>query len=300
MAFIINYRIKTAQVTYILDDMASVIMHTIWRFFIGCVAIFLLFIMLITTIPYFAVDLPILFVLIALYIVVSYFCIPAVIRTWRRISPRTHLPVYAVSSDGWSSDPINIAILTRNKAELQKVMQRAGWTQADPSTLKNNLREAYAMIFRRPYTAAPFSKLYLFGRPHDIGFQIQPGSHPSPRHRHHIRLWKLSTDETYHSRHDTFWHATLKSLFHKKKEVWIGAATYDIALFAVRVQNLQITHKIDHETTKERDFVIASLRTVGAVRHQSTINTGEPLSFRGQTFGVTITVDGNIEVVELR
>ena len=128
---------------------------------------------------------------------------------------------------------------------------------------------------------------------------MQSGPHPSPRHRHHVRFWRLHHEEAEKIHYNGFWHRTFQSLSHSDKEIWIGAATHDIALIAIRMQSLQITHKIDADTEKERDFIIDSLRSVNMIHRQHRIQAGEPLSFRGQAFGTKITVDGAIEVIEI-
>jgi hypothetical protein len=205
------------------------------------------------------------------------------------------------SGDGWSSDPVNIAIVCKNQRQLERTMQKAGWFAADKVTPKNTLRFAYAMILRRPYPTAPFSKLYLFGRHQDLGFQIQTGTPPTPWHRHHIRFWQLPSDDlATPNQHVTFWQNIFKLFTVQKRQIWIGAATHDIGPFAFRVRNLQLTHKIDEHTNTERDFVISTLVAAGSVHHCETIPAGEPVKFRGQTFGVNIVTDGQLQVIELK
>lgn len=180
-------------------------------------------------------------------------------------------------------------------------MAKAGWHVADKATLRNSLHLGLAMLLNRPYPTAPFSKLYLFGRKQDIGFQIQTGPSPSPRHRHHIRFWQLeqSVQEKAHH-HTTFWQSVLQLFTVNKKQIWIGAATHDIGPFAFRVNSLQVTHKIDSETDRERDFVIESLQAAKSIRRREIITAGEPIAFRGQTFGVNIKTTGQLEVIELK
>lgn len=266
---------------------------------ITALVILLVFLVIVIGLPFLNAHAPIVLTIIGGYLIICYFCIPLITRTWRYLFPPTHLPQYVVSRDGWPSDPINIAIVAQDKEHLRTAMQRAGWTEADPITIKSVLREGVAILFRRHYPSAPFSPLYLFGRPHDIGFQMQTGPHPSPRHRHHVRFWHLQTAPSDHLQYNGFWHRTFHTLLRRDKQIWIGAATHDIAPIAFRMQSLQITHKIDADTEKERDFVIASLQHANVVRRQRRIKAGDPLSFRGQTFGVKITVDGAIEVIEV-
>jgi len=57
--------------------------------------------------------------------------------------------------------------------------------------LASSWRMIRAFVLNSPYPTAPFSTLYLFGRGQEIGFQKAIDN--SPRKRHHIRFWALST-----------------------------------------------------------------------------------------------------------
>lgn len=260
---------------------------------IGYLAVFDLY-------PYADSRLPVFAVLLLFYSLFAYVVIPTLVRLLRLFIKPDHLPVYATSGDGWSSDPVNIVVVCKSRAHLLKIMRKAGWHRADPLTLRNALRFGYAMLLGSSYPNAPFSSLYLFGRKQDIGFQIQTGLRPSPRHRHHIRFWQLAVDDSAANTHNTFWQSVLHLFTRKKQQIWVGTATHDIAPFAFRIQNLQLTHKIDPDTNRERDFVISTLSDKKLVKRVEIIRTGEPLSFRGQTFGVRILVDGLVKVVELK
>ena len=281
--------------------MAGSLLRLLWRAFVGCIAVVLAYGTVFLFYPYLDDHLPLLMNFIILYILTAYLGIPFLVRLWHLVLRPRHLPQYAVSTDGWSSDPVNIAIVCRSKNELQHTMKKAGWHIADPPTVKNSLRLAIALVFEKHYPTAPFSSLYLFGRRQDIGFQIQTGSVPSPRHRHHVRFWQLNSpsNETAHH-HTTFWHNILQLFSTKKRQIWIGTATHDVGPFALRVRNLQITHKIDHETNKERAFVMQTLYDANAILRQDTIAAGQPIRFRGQTFGINIATDGTLQVVEIK
>jgi hypothetical protein len=281
--------------------MIGTMLRLLWRVFVGIVAISLAYGTVFLFYPYLDNHLPLLFNFIILYVFVAYIGIPLLVRLWHLVLRPHHLPLYAVSADGWSSDPVNIAVVCKSEAQLRRDMERAGWAVADKATMKNTLRLGYAMALGRSYATAPFSSLYLFGRHQDIGFQIQTGDPPSPRHRHHIRFWRLaSEDEGKAHQHTTFWQTIFQLFSHNEKQIWIGAATHDIGPFAFRVRTLQLTHQIDHQTDTERDFVIKTLRTHKLIRRQETIEAGEPISFRGQTFGVNIVTDGTLQMIELK
>lgn len=275
-------------------------MRLLWRAFVGIVAIMLAYETTFLFYPYLHHHhFPLMIDLVIIYVLTAYIVIPFLVRLWHLVLRPRHLPLYAVSGDGWSSDPINIAIVCRNERQLRLAMERAGWFIADKPTIKNDIHLATAILFGHPYPTAPFSKLYLFGRHQDIGFQIQTGSPATPRHRHHIRFWQLESSEAVNE-HATFWQEILRLFTGKKQQIWIGAATHDIGPFALRVRNLQVTHQIDKETNKERAFAINSLEQAKLIKRSEIITAGSPISFRGQTFGVNIVTDGTLQVIELK
>lgn len=279
--------------------MLGTLFRLAWRMLVGVVAILLASITAFSFYPYLDDHFPLAISLIILYLLTAYLIIPFLVRLWHLVLRPNHLPHYAVSRDGWSSDPVNIAIVCRDEQQLRRAMGKSGWFVADKGTLRNTLREGCAILFNRPYPTAPFSKLFLFGRPQDIGFQIQTGTPPTPRHRHHIRFWQLSADQSSHH-HAGFWQRVLAVFPGKKRQIWIGTATHDVRPFALRIQNLQITHKIDAETSKERDYVIRTLSDSRVVRRRVIIPAGEPIRFRGQSFGTNIVTDGTLHVVKLK
>lgn len=275
-------------------------MRLSWRVFVGLAAALFAYGTVFLFYPYLHDRMPMLAALFVMYLFTAYVGIPFLVRLWHLVLRPRHLPHYAVSSDGWSSDPVNIAIICRSKRQLQRKMEQAGWSIADRVTVKTGLRLGLAILLNKPYPTAPFSSLYLFGRRQDIGFQIQTGTPASPRHRHHIRFWQLEAPNEKPSDHTGFWQDILKLFVGHRQQIWIGTATHDIGPFALRIQNLQLTHQIDNETNKERDFVISTLKDSGVLRRQETIAAGDPISFRGQTFGVNIVTDGTLRVVELK
>lgn len=280
--------------------MIGTVLRLLWRLFVGVIAIILAYATVFFFYPYLRGRVSFLVSMVILYVFIAYFGIPFCVRLWRFVIRPRHLPHYAVTGDGWSSDPVNIAVVCKDEASLRRAMEKAGWQIADKPTLKNSLREAYAILFNQPYPTAPFSNLFLFGRKQDIGFQIQTGHPPTPRHRHHVRFWQLEEEpeKVHHHRH--FWENIFELFAPRKRQIWIGTATHDVGPFALRIQNLQITHKIDAETNRERDFLIQTLKNAGVMKRRKTIAAGDPTSFRGQTIGLSIVTDGTLQVVELK
>lgn len=279
--------------------MIGISFRILWRVLILLLGVALAFGVIDTAYPFLHQYLPVWIVFLILYIGLAYVGIPALIRLWRMVIKPNHLPVYATTRDGWASDPVNIAIVCKSEAHLIKQMEKAGWSVAEKGFMKN-MRMAIAMLLEDHYPGAPMSRLFLFGRSQDLGFQLQDGASPSPRHRHHVRFWKIKTPEEKDEHHD-FWH-NLTRLFHRQsREVWIGAATHDVSFIALRMRNFQLTHQIDSDTNKERDYLIKTLRDSNGIQGDiEDITSGHELEFRGQTFGVNIIVDGRLKVIRLK
>lgn len=283
--------------------MIQVLFRTLWRMLILCAGIVLVWVTIFKVYPYADTRLPVAIVLILIYAAFAYVVIPTLVRILRLFDKPDHIPLYAITPDGWPSDPVNVAIIASSKEQLKQAMTRAGWYVADTPTTRNNIRALYAMVFNRPYPEMPFSQLYLFGRPFDIGFEKPTDGRMSPRSRHHVRFWRLEVPEDEkHSSHFDFWHTKLKHLLGIEKEVWIGAAIKDTSIFGIRWRSGSLTHQISVDVDAERDLIISDLSGARQIKTVDVVAAGEPFAFRGQTIqrGGPLICDGTLTVVELR
>ncbi len=278
-------------------------LRTLWRLAILLAGATLIWLTLFKILPYADLRLPVFVVLLISYAVFAYIIIPTLIRILRLFDKPNHIPLYAITPDGWPSDPVNISVVTSSREQLINAMQRAGWYQADQPTFKNNFKALYAMLFNQPYPEAPFTQLYLFGRPFDVGFQKPANPEMSPRSRHHVRFWRLEEPEDEkHFPHFDFWHKKVKHLLGLEKEIWIGAAIKDTSIFGIRWRSGSITHQISVDVDAERDLIIHDLSQVRQVRTVDVVPAGKPFAFRGQTInrGGPLICDGTLAVIELR
>ncbi len=240
--------------------------------------------------------------LLIIYCLMAYLIIPALFRIYHLFIDHDHIPLYATYGDGWASDPVNIALVTRDRKHLQKVMQQAGWYEADPGSLRNSLREAWALVFNRAYPTAPMSTLYLFNRKHDVAFQIPTNDKMSPRTRHHVRFWRLEPPKrNLHDRgHFDFWSSKLQTWLHKDREIWIGASTEDFKPLDIRWRTGSLTHGVRHDADKERDFIVQTLQDQQLIKSVHASDPGEHFKFRGQSFRTVYTTDGSLKVVNIK
>lgn len=298
--FIVNHYCSYRRYGLYLYTVIGFIIRSIWRLIVLALGIGLTYLSVFVAFPFLNSEMPFFVALLLVYIGLAYFGLPALIRTWRLLIRPNHIPLYATTPDGLPSDPVNIAIVAKSRKEFITTMQKAGWYTADKATFKSALREAYAIVFNKPYPNAPFSPLFLFNRTFDLGFQIPYGKNGSPRHRHHVRFWQLIDLETPDDdAHFTFWFKHFRRFIGKHKTVWIGAAIDDTNIFGIRWYNLQITHSTHPLHYRERDYLIETLKKAKAIKNISEVKAGDPFQIRSQQFGNNFVCDGRLSIVEL-
>jgi hypothetical protein len=272
--------------------------RSLWRLIIFALGLALIW-LAVELFPYADAQLPQLIVLFLMYCLFAYGLIPLLIRLFRVVIKPDHIPLYVTTADGWPSDPVNIAIIAKNRRQLEAAMNKAGWHTSDPLTLVTGARELFSIIFNTSYPKAPLSRLYLFNRSHDIGFEIPTNSAGSARTRHHVRFWRLE-EPPIHDKHYAFWIKKLRHLLHMEKELWIGAATEETHPIDLQWRTGQLTHGGSHDSDSERDFIIRTLEDASLVKSLHKSDPGEKLRFRGQQFRTFYITDGGIKVVRLR
>ena len=240
--------------------------------------------------------------LLITYCLMAYLVIPNLMRLFHVFSRPNHIPLYVTTGDGWPSDPVNLALVVKDRNHLESAMNKSGWYTADPLNFTNGLREVVSILFNTTYPASPLSTLYLFDRPHDIGFEIPTNSAGSARTRHHVRFWRLEepVPGNRHEHHYYFWQEKLKHIFSPKREVWIGAATEETHAIDIQWRTGRLTHGGSHEADKERDFIIQTLAETGLIAKTYVSEPGEKLRFRGQQFRTFYITDGGIKIAKLK
>lgn len=139
-------------------------------------------------------------------------------------------PMRTANKNKAPSDPTNLMFLGTRK-QIIAAFQESGWIQASDLGVKSALKAAQATVRQTGYSDAPVSALLLQDRLPDLVFQKSLDTFAK---RHHLRIWKLP--ETYNGR-----------------EVWVGAATHDIATTNSRAAT-KWSHRIDPHIDRERDW----------------------------------------------
>jgi LssY C-terminus len=182
---------------------------------------------------------------------------------------RTHTP------NKTPSDPTNLMFLG-GRQQLTAAFGEAGWYSPDDLSVKSALKTAQATLRQSGYSSAPVSSLLIEGRPPDLVFQKSLDTFAK---RHHLRIWKLT--QTYNG-----------------QDVWVGAATHDIATTNSRAGS-KWSHRIDPHVDRERDWVETDLLFIGtAVGYADVDRPAAPKKLENAT-GDEIVTDGKITVVQL-
>ena len=218
--------------------------------------------------------------ILLIWAIAAYMTLPRL----HRIMTALYVPAYFIgrtqTGDGLLGDPVNIGIRGES-IDVHRAMRRAGWLKAEPVTLASSWRIIINTLRRRPYPTAPVSPLYLFNRKEDFAYQQEVDGSPSKRH--HVRFWKTPPE----------W-----KLPGGAEVDWVAAATFDRAV-GLSLFTLQVTHKIDAETDKERDYVVDTVLFGNEEAYHHVIKDFSAGYHSRNGGGDNIITDGNLPILEL-
>jgi hypothetical protein len=187
------------------------------------------------------------------------------------------LPRRVVDLQGNQGDAVNFLIIGP-KEQLEAAFSNAGWVIADRSISDAVLNATMKSTSKQVYLEMPMSQLYMFDRKQDYGY-----AHTEPvqvvASRHHLRIWKSPYE--------------VDGL-----PLWVGACTHDIG-FERDQRNNGVTHKIDPEIDKERDYLAGTLNASGLVSESTYVTPPEPITEAHTATGGTFRSDGRILVLRL-
>jgi hypothetical protein len=184
-------------------------------------------------------------------------------------------PIRVYTKDQTASDLTNLMFIG-SEQQLRAAFQEAGWFEADNLNMASAMKSVSATIRGTGYTEAPVSLLTLNGRPPDLVFQKSLDTFAK---RHHIRIWKES--QTWQGR-----------------EVWIGAATHDIAYSSSRMKT-KWSHRIDPHVDREREWIETDLLFAGTADSYALVDRPKVPKTTSNGTGDTITTDGQISILSI-
>lgn len=180
------------------------------------------------------------------------------------------IPRRVTDRSGGPGDRVNFILIGSNN-QVRAMLKAAGWVQVDASPkamLVNSVRDS---ISKEAYVTLPMSELRLFGRPQDFGY-AQGDPIRVIASRHHFRLWRAPFQL-------------------EGQDVWIGAGTHDIGFDRDRRDEF-ITHKIDPDTDKERDYIRDNLTQTGMVLRSGYMMPTDPVTRAKTATGEEFYSDG--------
>ena len=182
---------------------------------------------------------------------------------------------------GNPGDLVNF-VLVGTQDQVKEAFKAAGWVVADKTNQEAVLSALLATLQKDVYVTVPMSTLYLFGRAQDFGYENAQAVQVASE-RNHFRIWKTPFDGP------------------QKQTLWAGAGTHDIGIERDKRSENAITHKIDPEVDKERDFIGATLQQAGWVQAMSYMDRGSTAIKQAFTAtGGQIKSDGRVLVIVLK
>ncbi len=167
------------------------------------------------------------------------------------------------SDDGNEGDMVNFA-LVGTRGQVEAAYKAAGWVKVDKSVEDAIVNGVLKTLNHEAYVEMPMSTLYLL----------------VAAERHHLRIWQ--TDKTLNG-----------------KPLWVGSATHDIG-FEKDQRNGKVTHKIDPEIDKERDFLLQSFDAAGVFSSAAYVTPADPMLKAVTATGGSFFSDGRIVVMALK
>jgi hypothetical protein len=188
------------------------------------------------------------------------------------------IPRRVADAAGTLGDRVNFLILGQED-QIKSALLSVGWVAVDRTVADALLRGALGALSREAYLTMPMSELLLFGRAQDYGF-----AHSDPvvtvAARHHFRLWKAPF--------------TVEG-----RQLWVGAGTHDIGFDRDR-RDGKITHRIDPDTDKEREYIGESLFQSGQVAKRDYVTPSATVTRAETAHGQEYFSDGRILVIYMK
>ncbi len=187
------------------------------------------------------------------------------------------LPRRVADQEGTPGDAVNFA-LVGTEEQVKRAFVRSGWVAVDADTGSAIVNGLMATLQHKAYLAVPMSKLYLFGRPQDMSYARAEAVKVATE-RHHLRVWRSEVEV-------------------EGRPLWVGSATYDNGLERDE-RNGKMTHSIDPEIDKERDFLRESFDSSGSMSSAAMVLPADSVHEAHTATGGSFHTDGRMLVMAL-
>jgi len=213
--------------------------------------------------------------IVATYLLLAYAVLPWMWTHYEQQQGLQSHPMVTRTVQGIPGDPLNVG-LVGSKDEIVHAILAAGWSPADPVTVRTSLEIAGSVLFERPYRNAPVSPLFYAGRREDLAFEKEHGA--SADQRHHVRLWQVLESGA------------------ESRPVWLGSATFDRGVELSRYTG-QITHRIASDIDEERDTLVHDLSRTGMSKTIYQVTGIGPTLIGRNGGGDRYYTDGEIKII---
>ncbi len=193
------------------------------------------------------------------------------------------LPYRVTDKPGAGGNPGDLVnfVLVGNQDQVTSAFKAAGWVLPDKTTQDAVVSAIMATLQKNVYVTVPMSILYLFDRPQDFGYARAEAVMVIGQ-RDHFRIWQ----------------APFKGP--QGQTLWAGAGTHDIGIEKDQRKENAITHKIDPDIDKERDFIGSTLKDAGWVEALSYLDRPKQIKETKTATGGEIKSDGRTLVIVLK
>jgi membrane-associated phospholipid phosphatase len=174
-----------------------------------------------------------------------------------------NLPKFTEKLSGAYQQPLSFFVLAKDDNELINIFNKEGWVLTERLNLVSAIKLAETGIDNKPYPSGPITPSLWDKQAQTLSF-AKPTTENTIRIRHHCRFWKTNIKTT------------------DGQTLYVGTASFDLSL-----KRWLITHKIDPNIDKEREFLFNDLLKTGNVKASEKINSVGPINgknFQGDYF----------------
>ena len=188
------------------------------------------------------------------------------------------IPTRVVDTEGNLGDRTNFVVIG-SQNQVESALKATDWVLVDKTKTDAVIRGLISSFSKEAYVTLPMSELTLYGRPQDYGW-AQADPLLVIQSRHHFRLWQAPFTAG-------------------GQAVWVGAGTHDIGLEKDQ-RNGKLTHKIDPQVDKERDYIASSFSQSGLVAKLDYMTPRKPITTAKTATGGSFSSDGRTLIVYLK
>ena len=180
---------------------------------------------------------------------------------------------YTETITGRQTEPINFIFIAKNDNEIKKLFIKSSWEEADKIWRTSIKKIWWALIENKEYNTAPMTPLYWNKKIQLYWFQ-KLTEKKDLKYRHHIRIWK--TDYK-------IWNDF----------IYVACWIYDDWL------KWWITHKIDPDLDKEREYIFSDLKNTWIIKKITKLKFEEWFIWTNFSWDEFFT-DGKIYLIQLK